>query len=416
MPTLAPQAYVLVIALALMGGAIAWAGDAIGYRLGKMRVSIFGLRPRLTATIIGIISGTLVACLTITVLAISSQDVRTLLFHIDDIKNRLATLEPQLEATQADAAKARKRSEELSASVRRLTAQNAAQTQMNRELQNQAAKLAEDVRRAKRDVATTEAELARTQKQLQAIRDELQANRELLQETKKELGESFERSLVAPPAFVVGQILATRIIRAGRPKKVIAAELVKLLFEASDVARKHGATTGANGRAVVVVRFQRKGEKDTQRVDEKERVNDVSSFLSREPPNDYVVGVYAARNIFPGTQGVVDIGWNLNKLVFHRGDVLLQVPIDGALPEAQIYELVRNMVFHRLRVVARDAGVLPQPETGEYGEIDLSELFEVTRLVRRRRVPVLVRAVATEDCWTSGPLRVTLELGPQVTP
>lgn len=416
MPTLAPQAYVLVIALALMGGAIAWAGDAIGYRLGKMRVSIFGLRPRLTATIIGIVSGILVAFLTMTVLAISSQDVRTLLFHIDDIKNRLATLEPQLATTQADAAKARKQSEQLAARVRRLTAQNAAQTQRNRELQNQAAKLAEDVRRAKHDVATTEAALAKTQKQLQAVREELQANRELLQETKKELGESFERSVVAPPAFVVGQILATRIIRAGRPRKVIAAELVKLLFEASDVARRHGATTGANGRAVVVVRFQRKGEKDTRRVDEKERIDDVSSFLSRQPPADYVVGVYAARNIFPGTQGVVDIGWNLNKLVFHRGAVILQVPIDGALPEAQIYELVRDVVFRRLRAVARDAGVLPQPETGEYGEIDLGELLEVTRLVRRRRAPVLVRAVATEDCWTSGPLRVTLELGPQVTP
>ncbi|MFQ5810394.1 MAG: DUF3084 domain-containing protein, partial [Armatimonadota bacterium] len=34
-----------IAALVATGGVVAWIGDIVGYRLGKRRVSLFGIRP-----------------------------------------------------------------------------------------------------------------------------------------------------------------------------------------------------------------------------------------------------------------------------------------------------------------------------------------------------------------------------------
>ena len=55
---------------------------------------------------------------------------------------------------------------------------------------------------------------------------------------------------------------------------------------------------------------------------------------------------------------------------------------------------------------------LPEPRAGRFDPPEL--LFEVTRLLKQRNTTAPVRVVVTDDCWTSGPLQVTLELGPKV--
>ena len=43
--------------LMLMGGLIAFLGDKIGSKVGKKRMTLFGLRPKYTSIIVTIISG-----------------------------------------------------------------------------------------------------------------------------------------------------------------------------------------------------------------------------------------------------------------------------------------------------------------------------------------------------------------------
>jgi len=52
---------VLIAVLAIMGGAIAYIGDKLGTRVGKRKLSIFGLRPKHTSIIVTIITGILIA-------------------------------------------------------------------------------------------------------------------------------------------------------------------------------------------------------------------------------------------------------------------------------------------------------------------------------------------------------------------
>ena len=47
---------ILIAVMILTGGAIAFIGDKLGTKIGKKRLSIFGLRPRHTSIIVTIIN------------------------------------------------------------------------------------------------------------------------------------------------------------------------------------------------------------------------------------------------------------------------------------------------------------------------------------------------------------------------
>ena len=82
----------LILVLALMGGLIAYLGDKLGSKIGKKRLRLFGLRPHDTSVVMTIVSGILVATLTITVLTIASKEVRTALFGMEKMRAEIASL------------------------------------------------------------------------------------------------------------------------------------------------------------------------------------------------------------------------------------------------------------------------------------------------------------------------------------
>ena len=61
----------LIAALIVSGGAIAFIGDRLGTKIGKKRLSIFGLRPRHTSNVITVITGILITGLTIGLLSLA---------------------------------------------------------------------------------------------------------------------------------------------------------------------------------------------------------------------------------------------------------------------------------------------------------------------------------------------------------
>ena len=54
----------LITVLVITGGIIAFIGDRLGTKIGKKRLSIFGLRPRHTSIIITIFTGIVITTLT----------------------------------------------------------------------------------------------------------------------------------------------------------------------------------------------------------------------------------------------------------------------------------------------------------------------------------------------------------------
>ncbi len=74
------MAWVLIIFLILLGGSIAPFGDVLGTKIGKARFSILKLRPKRTATIVTIITGSFISSISIGLLILVSEEFRQRLF------------------------------------------------------------------------------------------------------------------------------------------------------------------------------------------------------------------------------------------------------------------------------------------------------------------------------------------------
>lgn len=83
------SAYILIVAVLVMGGVLATLGDRIGTRVGKARLSLFKLRPRNTATVVTIITGSLISASTLGILFGLSESLRDGVFQLDDILKKL---------------------------------------------------------------------------------------------------------------------------------------------------------------------------------------------------------------------------------------------------------------------------------------------------------------------------------------
>lgn len=82
----------LIIIMAIVGGLIAYIADKMGSKIGKKRMSIFGLRPKHTSILLTVLSGIVISVLTIIVMAIASQSARTALFGMDKLQKELRQL------------------------------------------------------------------------------------------------------------------------------------------------------------------------------------------------------------------------------------------------------------------------------------------------------------------------------------
>ena len=83
----------LITFLALLAGLIAYTGDVLGTVIGKRRLSLFGVRPKLTGRIIGVGAGILIMALTTSILAITNSNAVTNFQRYQEFYNRTLQLE-----------------------------------------------------------------------------------------------------------------------------------------------------------------------------------------------------------------------------------------------------------------------------------------------------------------------------------
>ncbi len=81
--------WLLILSLLVLGGVLATLGDRLGSRVGKARLSIFNLRPRRTAVLITVLTGSLISSLSLGFMLLVSRQLRVGLFQLDDLQNKL---------------------------------------------------------------------------------------------------------------------------------------------------------------------------------------------------------------------------------------------------------------------------------------------------------------------------------------
>ena len=89
--------WLLIIALLVLGGVLSALGDRLGSRVGKARLSLFNMRPRRTAVLITVLTGSLISALSLGLMLLVSRQLRVGLFELDGLQQKLQDSRRQLQ-------------------------------------------------------------------------------------------------------------------------------------------------------------------------------------------------------------------------------------------------------------------------------------------------------------------------------
>ena len=90
----------IVIVITLIAGLIAYIGDRVGHQVGRKRMTLFGLRPKYTSTIVAVGTGMTIALIAEIVTLSTSPYARAAFFHLSDINNQVNELQAQADTLE----------------------------------------------------------------------------------------------------------------------------------------------------------------------------------------------------------------------------------------------------------------------------------------------------------------------------
>mgnify|MGYP000868398128 FL=1 len=383
----------ILIIIAIMGGLIAYMGDKLGTKVGKRRMSLFGLRPKHTSIIVTIVTGLLVAAATVGVLTITSQSVRTALFGMDQLRADMNQLTAEVTAKNAEL----KRGQELLEANKKELANRMAEIETIRKEVEQSRQELADAEAAK---VATEAELSALQASydeaskklaaLEATRASMEKHIADLQKTQEELKTGIIHLREGTILFQVDQLLAQAVVRNGLSHNE-ARDAVNSIVEDTNklVLRRLGVED--NGESVVYV--------DRQNME-------VAISKVEESKTPMVIQVVAAGNIIAGEPAVATIQVYPQQFIYKSGDVISTAVIDGG-SNAQV-----NMLrfLKQVNEEAKSKGVIPDSLSGDIGTIPGDELFSAIRRIGMLHGKVYVEAYADGDTYSSGPVHIKLRI------
>jgi cell division protein FtsB len=92
----------IVIILVVVGGLIAYLGDRIGMKVGKGRLSLFGLRPKYSSIIVTIVSGVLIAVISLGLILLVSERSRVAVFELDNLLEEIEKSQVELKSLRQE--------------------------------------------------------------------------------------------------------------------------------------------------------------------------------------------------------------------------------------------------------------------------------------------------------------------------
>ena len=307
--------WALILVLLVLGGVLSTLGDRLGSRVGKARLSLFKMRPRRTAVLITVLTGSLISALSLGLLLLVSRQLRVGLFELDALQARLQDSRRQLDAAERERDKTRTDTKRIAAELKQ--AQQRADT-LRLELaplQDERAQLEAERERLTRDIASRDADIQRTEAELTSVRSRIRSGEQELKDLERNLVALRRGSVVISS----GQTLARATVRLDAPEQAKLA-VDRLLQEANLNAYAKVRPGEAPKRQLIRV-----PRSDVQRL----------QSIIREP-DTWVISLRSATNVLRGETAVYAFPEvRPNRLVAQSGDVLATTTLqqDERTPE-----------------------------------------------------------------------------------
>ena len=85
-----------ILLILILGGILSTLGDRLGSKVGKARLSIFKLRPKSTAVLITVFTGSIISAISFATMIVFDRDLRIGLFQLEDIREKIIDSEKEL--------------------------------------------------------------------------------------------------------------------------------------------------------------------------------------------------------------------------------------------------------------------------------------------------------------------------------
>ena len=386
--------WVLLLSLLILGGVLSTLGDRLGSRVGKARLSLFGLRPRQTAVMITVLTGSLISALSLGLMLLVSRQLRVGLFELNDLEARLRSSRSDLKGSRKAQRKARQQLEQARADeveARKILADAQARARELRStlkpLQEQTRRLEGERRRLSQDVRNRDAEIKRTDDELRAVRERISSGEAELQQLEENLL-ALRRGDVAISS---GQPLATVTLKLDRPDQ--ARQVIdQVLREANMQAFQQVLPGQAPDRQIILVPRQ-----DIERLEQAIR-----------KPGTWVVLLRSAANVLRGERVVYafpDV--RANVAITIEGEVLAETALAS---EETSPEAIRNRI--NLLLASTLSEVRRRGSLTQGLQFDANAVNTLARqLADRSGGRVELEAVALRRSETADP--VAIELRPK---
>lgn len=378
----------LILVLAVVGGVIAFIGDRLGTRIGKRKLSIFGLRPRHTAVVVTIFTGVCITTVTFGIMAAVSENVRTALFGMDRLNAMIADTRAALDFTSGELERAQSAQEKASSEL---------------------AKSEEEIARLEGEQSSLRAEsdrlsagnraLMMEKEGLVSINGRLAGENQNLQEDIRTLGiraQELRAGILnlreGNITYQAGEIIASGIIPAGLSHDEIERGLAGI---AQLGTRNISARLGENHTDQDIWIYRPEYEAAIRAIEESSA--------------DMIVRIVAAGNLVRGDEIRASIELYPNRVIYRDGELIIArvyaPEVLGRGTEQSVMAFLREV-----NAAAAAKGILPDPIRGTVGVIEGAEFYALVEDLAGRTGAVVISAYADGDTDAMGPLRLKFKI------
>jgi uncharacterized protein (DUF3084 family) len=370
--------WLLILALLALGGVLSTLGDRLGSLVGKARLSLLGMRPRRTAVLITVLTGSLISAISLGLMLLVSERLRTGLFELDRLEQRLQT--SRLEVARAEQGKreAQTRFEQAQSRASKLRQELAPLLDQRNRLELERSRLSQEVKGRDAEIRRTEAELAQVRRRISAGAKELK---------------DLEGNLIAlrrgDVVLSSGQTLASAKVNLERPEQ--ATEVITALLQQANLNAFRRVLPGQPAdRQILLV--------------PKSDISKLEGLLAK--PGSWVVSILSAANVLRGERQVLAFpDLRPNRPVVKAGEVLASTTIEGDLTALEPVSRRLNLLLAAAYARAQRQGTLV-----EGLQFDAASLKQLARELSERQPGQVAQleALAINSASTADPIAVEL--------
>lgn len=429
-----PTSVIFIIALLIVAGIVAWAGDVLGSLLGKRRISLFGLRPRLTSRLVGVLTGVLITVVTILTLALTSQNIQMMLLRMDEIirenamyqeenqtlvSENLSLIEGNVGLQQANddlmtnlyesQEAIDNLSYELSTAQVELNTVNLELDSVNEEL-DMVTENIEELRSEGADLRDEVGSLTTERNQLVTERDRLTAEAQSLSNRIADLNAEVQHLTGQVQTYEVGEFkvrenqqLAAFYVDTQRDINYI---YIALQDKIQSISRDYvDPESGEHMLALNEIEIT-----SEQYVDALDAIREVDSRYA-------IVIVYATENVVENQPVPVRLEISANTLVYRTGALIFSsIYSQVAEGSEQPYRAMLSQFFEDARDQLHESGSIIPTASGEIMQITVDDLITLSDRLEAAEFPVELRIIAMTDIYRTDFLVFGEQFGVSILP